>query len=705
MKCVSEGLTPGGGGRASMLRACVAGAVAAAALGQAVPAAAQGIGYRITPGVNHIRWDDALGLKDGYLYGGRFGITFGPAVSLQPFYFRSNDLDADATRIEGTSPFAGATRGDVDVSILGANMEVNLGSGAVIPFLRGGGGVLRIEPDGRERTDQIALVAGGGLRFGLDRATAEVFVEDWGFRLDRSRLYGAGSTADPDDEYRHNLVVGAGLSITLGAAGGDVPAAAGGGAIPIEPFVGRLEWDDALDLDRQNLAGVRAGIDLNSYVGVRGFYWRGVNDDFDATEDISSYGGEAQFNLNRGTGLVPYLVAGAGRIDFDSSFVNRAGGARADITALILGGGVGFALGEHLRVNVAARNHLLSVDTDLQDLARTDDLVSNWMFSTGITLRLGGSAPATVAVRPAPAPQDPEVAALRRETERLRAETDRLRAERERESADVPATPLRAADLARLEERLMERLELALARRDSDATRQNPIVIVTPGAQPVAGATQPVVPGGDVAAIERRLGEFEARMADRIATSERRMREDMERREQALERREQALLRREQAPAAERVIVVDRDSARVVTVAQQPGQWTVQEYRVYTGINLSDPTQLVFGGRADVGPVTPGSPFRVVPEVAFGAGESRRTVLAAANLLYSFGRLGSGPNVKPYAMLGAGIFSESVLTLNFAYGATFDLDMFGAERNLFIEHQGLNLFDRNRLLFGLRLMR
>jgi hypothetical protein len=46
-------------------------------------AGAQALRYSITPTAEHLRLDDALGLDDTYLYGGRAGVLFGRLVELQ----------------------------------------------------------------------------------------------------------------------------------------------------------------------------------------------------------------------------------------------------------------------------------------------------------------------------------------------------------------------------------------------------------------------------------------------------------------------------------------------------------------------------------------------------------------------------------------------------------------------------------------------
>lgn len=396
-----------------------------ASLCMATAAHAQGIAYSVTPTINYLRWDDQLGVSQTYLFGGRLSFDFGSALSLGGYYLTGRDAETDA---EAAFPGMAYTDGELDLRHYGADVTINLASASFVPFLRGGGGVLRFQPAEGRRTDQVVLKAGGGLRVSmLPGIEAELFAEDWIFRLNRHTLFTSAEALPPDpdaDELRHNLVLGLGLRIPLG---GDADHRADwlrGPALAIEPYLGRLRFDDDLALADQNLLGVRTGLDLTRHVGLRGYYWRGMSSDFVDTEPVQSYGGEVQFNLNTGPGVSPFLVGGLGRLDFRSGFTDELANPRSDETMLILGGGVSLGLSERLRVNVALRDHMISGGA-LQDASRVEDLSHNWLLSAGLTFNVGGST------APARRVQQPDEA-LRGEVERLRLENERLRQERER---------------------------------------------------------------------------------------------------------------------------------------------------------------------------------------------------------------------------------------------------------------------------------
>jgi hypothetical protein len=166
-------------------------------------------------------------------------------------------------------------------------------------------------------------------------------------------------------------------------------------ALPVDVFAGQQNFSGASGLPRQNIVGLRTGIDFGPLVGLRGFYWRGVNDNFSRQQGVQAYGGEAQFSLNAGPGVNPFLIAGAGQIDFTDRYAaSTAAGAPvpppADQTALILGGGVKIPVGTRFQLTGAARNYLSAADRRTQDVAEASQLRSNWQFSVGMSFGVGG---------------------------------------------------------------------------------------------------------------------------------------------------------------------------------------------------------------------------------------------------------------------------------------------------------------------------
>ena len=201
---------------------------------------------------------------------------------------------------------------------------------------------------------------------------------------------------------------------------------------------------------------------------------------------------------------------------------------------------------------------------------------------------------------------------------------------------------------------------------------------------------------------------MEARLAQRIDEIVARRLEERDRR---LDRRDPA------APPT--TIVVPREREREVGVVPTEPRTTdpvtpvvvvedrhrlePQHTRLYTGVNINDPTQVVLGGRVNLGPLSPGSPVDVVPEIAFGFGSGDRSILVAGNLQYDFGPLSARSAIMPYVIGGVGILSSQGTSpvVNFGYGASgvVGRTSTGPVR-AFIEHQGLALYNRHRILVG-----
>lgn len=381
-----------------------------AIIGMAESAAAQIIRTTITPGATAIRWKEELGLEDKALYGGSLDFDFDRWVALQGYFFTNTGVETAADKL-GVSPDDAADLGDqrLRLNSYGANVKLNLGVGTVVPHLDFGGGVIEFRPDNGVRSRQIAVNLGGGLRIAAtERVYLDLYARDAMFRINRFALFalpaGGALPADPDaDELRHNLVVGAGLGIPFGPSRAEATGPIGptrwglrGLSFALEPLVGQLNFDTRNIAD-QSLAGVRAGFDIGSLVGIRGFYWRGVGDNFTQTEPIQSWGGEAQFRFNSGVGLTPFVVVGGGQLDFTSEFRDRASQRVSDETSFIAGGGLALPLGERFGLELTARDYMIGERAELEDVASTNDLSHNWLWSAGLRVNVGGQRGSALA--------------------------------------------------------------------------------------------------------------------------------------------------------------------------------------------------------------------------------------------------------------------------------------------------------------------
>lgn len=372
----------------------------------ATTATAQDLRWNITPTAQQLTWNDALGLDNTLLWGGRAGLVFGRRIELQGFYLTNRGSDAGIRdlydRLDITSP-PPANRG-LNLQNYGAALVYNFSVGGWTPFVRAGGSILRFDPDGGQVSERIGLSYGGGLRFGKPGGLRfNVFAENLMFRIDRRLLVGLPVAelppiADADaNRLRSNLTYGLGVTVPLGGGAvtyDDTPQyQLGNVALPVDVFAGRFDFANASGLPRQNVVGVRTGVDFGPLVGLRGFYFRGTNDNFNRTQGLQGYGGEAQFALNAGPGINPYLIAGAGQLDFLSGYTARPDAPStlpSDQTALILGGGAKIPIGSRFVLNASARNWLTGVGGATEDVAERSQLRSNWQYALGFSFGIGG---------------------------------------------------------------------------------------------------------------------------------------------------------------------------------------------------------------------------------------------------------------------------------------------------------------------------
>jgi hypothetical protein len=718
-------------------------------------ASAQGISYTVAPAAASLQWDKDLGLKNHSLYGAQASIDFERIVSLQGYYFTNDKVNSAVDRLGLSGSLAQQLKDQrLGVRSMGANIVWKFWPGGIAPFIKTGGGIVELRPDSGRVSKQIALNVGGGIRIGANAPVfLDLFAEDMMLRVDRYALFDRGSSSVPVDprarDLRHNLLVGAALGIPLGLNRDDrernaaqhVQWGLSGASLSLEPFAGRLTFDNksrgstvnSPALRDQDLAGVRAGIDLGRYVGVRGFYWRGTDKNFKRLESLQSYGGELQFRLNSSPGLTPFLLAGAGELDFKQNDTTATAQRSEDKLSLLLGGGVSLPFGERVALNFTARDYLYGQGNGADSVSSPSDLRNNWMFSVGLRVSLAGHSGSDAAVRSAARQKQLEA--------RLRSDSVRF--------ADSRTTGMGRESMVTVNGRRVRRdsMNLALIRIDTtylDSTRADsamrvrrtgsgaavitiPVpavgeVYVRYGPPPAGSGSLPKMPA-DAASDSARVSSMSA--ADREAYMNRRIDSLVtvrvnERTANLRPPTPQTVII--QQPAATPPSVVMTPAAQPAAVVEQPRKYNVvgSETRgglvVYSGFTVNDGAQFVVGGRFDLGPLgRADSPIHFAPEVAFGGGSGGRSTMLVGNAQYLFRkmRLTNDRTIQPHVYAGVGIlnFSNRVGSrdglqgvINLGYGVSIPLTKNAGNRAapvLTLEHQGIDFFQLNRLLVGL----
>ena len=635
--------------------------------------AAQQVRVNLRPTVTWTEWDETLGLGDARSLGVSAGLGFGDYVDLAGYFRKSDDR---STHLSGL-PFAAGTRTPLadqhlHIASYGAELAIGLARGSFVPLVVGGAGILRLRPEFGDEVQRVQLKYGVGFRTRvLGAFDGEVVVERSRYYLDPLDLavpVSVGDPALPEDPgagtLRRNLSLRVGLGMELGGRSDygrwqrdDDPRyrrSPSSAALTLEPFGGGQAFDESFGIDDQGIAGFRAGFDVGRSLGLRGFYWRGVEDGYGSWEDdaIRGYGGEALFKLGGLGPFSPHLLAGAGRMEFGPDLLRDAEAIPADRTALILGGGIELGLGRHLRLTATARDHIMSgpdldaAAVDFEDVRDPRHLVHNWQMSAGLKILVGGDR----------GPRRPDFS---------------------------------RRDLAEMEDRLADRVDARLdemERRLEETARDGAVTPVE--ARPQDVPVTPVEPEFAPTPTEPRPAPAPTEVEPAPA-----------------------LIGPELVPIEPDFDLPEQvyDGSRLDPALGFPAH----ELRPYTGVLGGPHTQWIFGVAADWGPSDHLKAFNFVPEASLSLGQGKPSWMVAANLQYRPPWLYQRDSwwISPVTSFGLGVLNQdgSELVLNASWGVNVQLShvrgVSGEPLNLYIAHQGIDLFRKERLILGMSVER
>jgi hypothetical protein len=484
------------------------------------PAHAQerSVGYTFSPTVEWVQGEDESGLRSEVLYGGEVGINLGQYLEIGGEVLYGPNFQTDFSQLDQLAPL------DRDVELLryGARLQANLRTEGLIPYLSMGTGVMQFDTDGVDTYRTLYTSGGAGVTYARNRYRISVGGSLRGYRYNPAVAFlsdDSGITTDEETVFTPSLR--AGVTLFLGGRPLDqrtsidasvreqFSSGLRGVRLSVDPFVGRVEWNDALGMPKdQTLRGVNAGVRLGSVLSVHGFYARGASgtDVFDDVtgpfEGIQMYGGEARARLipqppNRDARISPYLILGGGYLDVLSDYGEDipAGVAVPNDRFFATGGaGLDVPIGDTFGITGTVR----SVFANSQDPTQSDntDIQGNLMYTVGISFGLGGGSDRRA--RPAPVAEEQPVpqADARTEAERLAARLDSLEQRvQERQLQD------RIERLERLEQSMM-------AARDSvrsDTLQPAPSAPAPPRSN-LSGQSM-TVPVPEVGSVYIRFGE------------------------------------------------------------------------------------------------------------------------------------------------------------------------------------------------------
>ncbi|NNE68785.1 MAG: hypothetical protein HKN29_00325, partial [Rhodothermales bacterium] len=421
----------------------------------AVPAAAQlsGIRYTLAPRADYVLYDDNAALKDLATLSGRVGFGFGEYLELSAV---GRYAPAAQTDFSGFSDLGDPTvflfdqlpARDTKLLQYGADLKVNFGRGRAVPYASIGTGVLSLSPDGLDRSETIYLGGTLGLLYRWqDRITFTLEAQRHGWRQNASVLLSDGDlTAVALAREDFNTIgvgyyaIGAGVSFDLGgrsrgtlteldrAMSQQFGRGFSAVRLEVEPFAGQVDFATELGYaESQRMSGVSAGVDLGPYLGLRGFYWRGLTDEGSlAFEDLQAYGGELKMRFGSpARRFRPALSIGGGYLDALGDY--GVEGAE-DQPFAMAGLGTSVSAGRFFSVHGGVKTLLTSTESP-DAIASPTSVNTSWMYYGGVTFELGRSGIRARKETPVASVEpgiDPELAALRAELERQRQLVEEL---------------------------------------------------------------------------------------------------------------------------------------------------------------------------------------------------------------------------------------------------------------------------------------
>ena len=382
-------------------------------LGAAAPssmAQVKGISYTLSPTGEYVFWDKNTGISNGFLVGGHLGFGFGEFIELRGTYLQDvGNLKRDFSAL---APMAlqNAELDTIGVSVQrwGGDLKLNLSRGGLVPYLTVGTGVQTIGADTMAKFKNIYVAAGAGLQFSAgDRYTLNVQAVNTTFNGSpvRSLTTAAERTAnnlaeaDYPNELLKNWSVRASLILYLGGRRPgqltDVDKAylnnfSGGLALPIEVTAGQLNFGKNLPYANTRYAGVSTGLNFGPFVGIRGFYWRGLEDGyFSQFSKLALYGGEGKFKLNSGQGLTPSILLGGGVIDAMNGYQTDSSAAPLDKKGFVSGGlGLDLPFGRAVKLTAYAKA-LLTAPDSIINAVDPNKLSTSWAYGLSLNLLIG----------------------------------------------------------------------------------------------------------------------------------------------------------------------------------------------------------------------------------------------------------------------------------------------------------------------------
>lgn len=386
------------------------------------------IGVTLQPTASYNWFDKNTAIDDGVLVGGRLGFGFGEAIELRALYEKSVDIQNTIDNLNfGSEEFLeNFSSRDVKIERIGGEFKANIPTrGTFVPYLTLGAGVQKLEVDVSEvnlpevirKSEQIYAHLGLGTQIKLaDRIFLNLEAKNTVFKMDPADvLYregpqsGIGDWLDDREDRMYNWSVLAGFQFYLGGrrpgAMTDLDRAyyrkfsggLSGLKLILEPGGSYINFNNDSNLRDTYLLGGKIGLDLNQFIGLRGFYYRATEDEEISFtwDDLAIYGGDIVAKLNVSRGIVPYLELGGGYMNVYGGYESPYFLRPAAKSSYFAKGGVGVSIPIAKNFEVFGSASLMYTSqresNDLQNIVSPSELTRHNMYNAGVRFQLGKS--------------------------------------------------------------------------------------------------------------------------------------------------------------------------------------------------------------------------------------------------------------------------------------------------------------------------
>lgn len=379
----------------------------------------KGVSFTLSPVAEYQWWNKNINLENGKFWGAKAGFGFGQHFELSALYEQSFNEKGRLRKsvFDIPSDWEEKLPGQkVKISRLGGDMKISLLRNTwITPFVTGGAGVqyFRYDPFLSDMTEkykeeQVYLSWGAGLSVNITpRMNISLQAKDMVFNMDAANRFLFPAKRNKTKRM-HNWAAMASVNVYLGGQNpqkktGMTPSMRDaltsgfvhGIKFVAEPGMAYVSFKDNDTFDDQWFLGGAVGMDFNSMVGVRAFYYQATKKpsklDLHFNNKLSMYGVNFVTKLNQTRGIAPYLNFGAGYLQTKKGFLSELNNDDFQRKHLfgLLGVGIELPMSKYLSVFGSGNAMLMSNNIDPKNVTHTSQVKANMMYKAGIRLNLG----------------------------------------------------------------------------------------------------------------------------------------------------------------------------------------------------------------------------------------------------------------------------------------------------------------------------